>query len=238
MRDLNPRLGDAQRSLADQARDYIREQVTSGVYPPGTRVKERELSEELGMSRIPIREALSGLAREGFITLQPRRGAVVAELVPDDLREIFEIREVLEVHEVTLAIRHSTPQEQALLNQVVDQERRALADGDIATVRELGSRFHEVLVEMSHNALLARMLGQLRSRMNWLFRQNDAAETICAEHAAIAEAISAGDAERATTLASEHIATSRRLAMRVLFGTEEVPQPHTENGRGQGVERS
>ena len=221
MTSENPtNLGATQRTLAERARDHIRERITSGEYPPGSRIKERELSEELGISRIPIREALTGLSTEGFITLQPRRGAIVTELVPEDLHEIFEIREVLEVHEVVLALRHGTEEEKRRLVEIVEAERAAVRSGDTAAVAEGNAAFHMQLVEMSHNALLTSLLDPLRSRLSWLFKQNDDATTICAQHYEIAAAIADGDEARAKSLADDHVATSRRLAMTLLFGQQ------------------
>lgn len=215
-----PNLGATQRSLAERARDHIRERITSGQYPPGSRIKERELSEELGISRIPIREALTGLSTEGFITLQPRRGAVVTELAPEDLHEIFEIREVLEVQEVVLALRHGTESEKQTLLEIVEAERDAVRAGDADRVASGNAAFHQQLVEMSHNALLASLLDLLRSRLSWLLRQNDDASTICAQHFEIASAIAEGEQARACELADEHVATSRRLATSLLFGED------------------
>ncbi|GAA4897438.1 GntR family transcriptional regulator [Tessaracoccus lubricantis] len=210
-------LGLTQRSLAERARDVIRERITTGTYQPGYRIKERELSEELGISRIPVREALAGLKTEGFITLQPRRGAVVTELVPEDLREIFELREALEVQEVELALRHGSPEERAKLLRVVEKEQSALKSGNGDLVRRYNAEFHEVLIQMTHNSLLATLLEPLRNRLNWLFKQNDDPSIICGEHSEIAQAIASGDAEGARALAEAHVATSRRLAHRLLF---------------------
>lgn len=215
-------LGDSQRSLSDQARELIRARITGGDYPPGTRLKQRDLSAELGISAIPVREALTSLAAEGFVTITPRRGAVVREMVPDDLTEIFEIREALEVQEVILALRHGTPEDIARLLAAVKAEEVALRAGNREEVGEANSSFHEVLLEMTHNQLLADMLAPLRGRLNWLFRQNDDARAISAEHREIADAIAAGDKDRARQLAISHVKTSRKLAMRLLFGSEDA----------------
>ena len=215
-------LGESQRSLSDQARELIRARITGGEYPPGTRLKQRDLSAELGISAIPVREALTSLAAEGFVTISPRRGAVVREMVPEDLTEIFEIREALEVQEVILALRHGTPEDIARLLAAVKAEEAALGAGSREQVGEANSSFHEVLLEMTHNQLLAVMLAPLRGRLNWLFRQNDDARAISAEHREIADAIAAGDKDRARKLAISHVKTSRKLAMRLLFGHEDA----------------
>ncbi|MHA7862644.1 GntR family transcriptional regulator [Tessaracoccus sp. Y36] len=215
-------LGQTQRSLAERARDVIRDRITTGAYQPGYRIKERDLSEELGISRIPVREALAGLSTEGFITLQPRRGAVVTELVPEDLREIFELREALEVQEVELALKHGSEAERARLLRVVEKEQSALKSGNRDLVRRYNAEFHEVLVQMTHNSLMASMLEPLRNRLNWLFKQNDDPAAICGEHFEIAQAIVSGDRAKARALAEVHVGTSLRLAHTLLFGDTEA----------------
>lgn len=214
------RPGDLQMSLVDVSKDYIRSRITSGEFAPGHRLKERDLSTELGISRIPIREAVRDLATEGFVTLLPRRGAIVSELVPEDLDDIFEVRLALEVTECVLAAERATDEEIARMREAVDAAQDALARGDREAVDVANGGFHDVLVEMGHNPVLAQVLEPLRNRIQWLLRQNTDAELICAEHAAIAEAIAERDVERARSLAKTHVETSRRVATDALFGQQ------------------
>ncbi len=124
------RPGDLQMSLVDVSKDYIRSKITAGDFPPGFRLKERELSTELGISRIPIREAVRDLSTEGFVTLLPRRGAVVTELRPEDLDDIFEVRLALEVTECALAARRASDAEIARLRACVVSANNAMAAGE------------------------------------------------------------------------------------------------------------
>lgn len=209
------------RSLAEQARDYLREKITSGQFPPGMRLKERDLSEELGISRIPIREALQGLSTEGFITLQPRRGAIVKELVPEDLREIYEVREILEMQQVSLAVRNGSEAEKQELLRIVEAEQTALAEGDTNAIDQLNTMFHAHLIEMAHNSLLETMLEPLRGRLDWLFKQNDRQGDMCADHFAIAHAIAANDVAAAQSHALAHVSHSKKIAHAWLFEREQ-----------------
>lgn len=205
------------RSLAEEARDYIRDKITSGEFPPGTRIKERDISAEIGISRIPVREALQGLSTEGFITLQPRRGAIVTELVPEDLREIFEVREILEMQQVALAIRNGTVAEKKELVRIVEAERAALQAGDTAAVERCNIEFHNKLIELAHNELLESLLEPLRGRLNWLFKQNDGLGDMCDDHYAIAHAVADNDLKTAQELALLHVSHSKRTALSWLF---------------------
>lgn len=209
---------DGSGSLADRAQDFIRHRITSGALVPGDRIKEREVSEETGISRIPIREALRGLATEGFITLSPKRGAIVTTLEPKDLEEIFEVREALERQVCVLASRKGSRLEIEQMLETVEEADTALEHGDLAAVGIANLRFHDILVAMSHNEVLTRLLEPLQNRLHWLLRQNDDPSELCAEHRALAEAIASGDERRAEELALAHVRTSKRVAVRQLFG--------------------
>ncbi|MGC3954987.1 MAG: GntR family transcriptional regulator [Propionicimonas sp.] len=206
-------------SLVEVAQDYLRERITSGGFAPGYRLKERDLVEEIGISRVPIREALRGLASEGFVTLTPRRGAVVTTLEPEDLVEIFEVREALEVQEAALAARKATPAEIAMMFEQVTASERGLLDGDRKAVDQANLAFHAVLVQMTHNDLLSKLLEPLQNRLNWLLRQNPDPRELCVEHRALAEAIAAHDVAEAQRLAIRHVQTSRTIALQQLFGS-------------------
>lgn len=216
------RPGDMQLSLVDVSKDYIRARITSGEFPPGHRLKERDLSTELGISRIPIREAVRDLSTEGFVTLLPRRGAIVSKLVPEDLDDIFEVRLALEVTECVLAAQRATDEEISRMRDCVEEANDAFARGDRDAVDIANGRFHDVLVEMGHNPVLAQVLEPLRNRIQWLLRQNEDAEAICGEHTEIFEAIAERDVERARALAKTHVQTSLRVATEVLFGHSQL----------------
>ncbi len=221
MVEVDGRVGDVHPSLVDAVQDYIRDKIVSGELQPGQRLVERELAEATGASRIPVREAIRGLASERFVTLVPRRGAVVTALVPEDLDEIFEVREALEVQECVLAAQKATPEERARMWEFVRAAQRALDAGDEAAVDAANAGFHDVLIEMSHNSVLSDMLAPLKNRLRWILRQNADQSSICREHEGIARAIEAGDVERAHNLARAHVETSKQHALGVLFGDAE-----------------
>ncbi len=210
-------LVDSVPSLVDVAQDYIRTRIAAGDFPPGHRLKERDLSDETGISRIPIREAIRSLASEGFVTLVPRRGAVVTQLQPELLDEIFEVREALEVQECALAAKRASEGEIERMRESVEAAERALRAGDAEGVNEANARFHEILVEASHNDTLAGVLRPLKNRLNWILRQNEDATLVCREHRDILEAIVSGDVDQARAVATSHVATSKQLALAVLF---------------------
>lgn len=208
-------------SLVDVSKDYIRSRITAGEFPPGFRLKERDLSAELGISRIPIREAVRDLSTEGFVTLLPRRGAVVTQLMPEDLEDIFEVRMALEVTECVLAARRATDEDVERMRACVRAANAAMRRQDREATDAANGEFHDVLVEMGHNPVLAQVLEPLRNRLQWLLRQNDDVSDLCREHEEIAEAIALRDVGRVRELATMHVETSRQVAMAVLFGQQE-----------------
>lgn len=223
------RPGDRVPSLVDVAQDYLRERIATGEFAPGDRLKERDLVAEIGISRVPIREALRILASEGFVTLNPRRGAVVARLEPEELDKIYEVREALEVQEAALAARKATPEDVAAMFAQVEASERALLTGDRRSADRANLAFHAILVEMTHNELLSRLLQPLQSRLDWLLRQNTDPRELCVEHRGLAEAIAAGDVATARRLAALHVQTSRRVALRRLFETEADDNPPADD---------
>ena len=208
-------------SLVDVSKDYIRARITAGEFPPGFRLKERDLSAELGISRIPIREAVRDLSTEGFVTLSPRRGAVVTRLMTEDLDDIFEVRMALEVTECVLAAKRATDEDVERMRACVRAANGAMRRHDREATDAANVEFHSVLLEMGHNPVLAQVLEPLRNRLQWLLRQNVDVSDICREHEEIAEAIASRDVERVRELAKVHVETSRQVAMDVLFGQQE-----------------
>jgi DNA-binding GntR family transcriptional regulator len=139
----------------------LRDAIVSGVYPPGSRVIESEAAARLGMSRTPVREAIRRLAGEGIIEHLPNRGAVVPAWDLDTVRDVFDLRELLEVHAIRLAARRAQPEDLAILGEAT-LEMRALerAHGDTRwdVYAVLNNRFHRHLFTMADNQRLEAIL--------------------------------------------------------------------------------
>src|SRR5688500_3082861 len=105
--------------LRHDVADAIRSAIAGGVLKPGQRVLEVELAEELGVSRLPVREAIRQLEHEGLLVSQPHRGTFVAQVTPDDIREMFSLREALESLAARLVAARATPVEVEALQQLV-----------------------------------------------------------------------------------------------------------------------
>src|SRR5438270_4478007 len=107
-------------TLWQRAHDYLREEILAGRLQPRTELAEVALSEHLGVSRGPVREAIGRLAAEGLVTVRPRRGAIVRSLSKEEFLELYEVREALEVRAVMLAVPRLQPEDFADLQRIND----------------------------------------------------------------------------------------------------------------------
>ncbi len=153
------------RTVADRVAERIREAIHDGSYSPGTRLVERSVARELGVSHIPVREALARLADEGLVDRLPRRGARVAELTRQELDEISSLRIVLEQLVARRAQERMTADAELELRAIADRMLQAAADGDVDLLVTLDQRFHERLWELADHELLNELAAQVRGRI-------------------------------------------------------------------------
>lgn len=204
----------AAESGAPQSHELVsilRDRILHGDLAPGQRLVERTLASELGVSRIPVRDALNILRGEGFVSALPNRGMTVTALSPQDVEELFEVRESLEVLAVRRATERATPDEIDRLEQSIAASEAAWERSDTDAVGRCNQEFHDLLWKMAHNSLLSSLMEPLEGRMHWLLRQNNDPRRLQAEHVAILAAIRSGDAELAARSALDHVQTSREI---------------------------
>jgi len=200
-------LGNAVPSLPARIATELRRAIVERRYKPGERLVESRLAAELGVSRIPVREAIRVLASEGLVEVADRRGASVARMSRQDVLETIELRALLEGQNARLAARRRDAQVQKRITAVLDKGARAVATGRFDQLAALNQQFHDELTLASANNVLAELLTRLRDRTEMLFaptkpsRQSQAWD----EHAAILRAIVAGDEHVAATLAAHHV---------------------------------
>jgi DNA-binding GntR family transcriptional regulator len=201
------RVGTTHAQLSDVVIRELRKGILDGTFKPGERLVEGKLAERLGVSRIPVREALRGLASEGLVAVRPRHGAMVAILSPALAREMIEVRAALEGLNARLAAQHRT---QALLDEiekVLAEGQRRVAASEGGDLSSLNARFHDLLYTAGNNTILEDMMRSLRDRTSVLFVKlsRDDIRATWEEHAGILRAIAAGDAPLAALLAERHV---------------------------------
>ena len=208
------------RSLSDVVAERIRAAIRSGDHQPGERLVERRIAARLGISHIPVREALARLEEEGLIVRLPRRGARVAELSPRMLQEISSLRVVLEQFVVARVQRDwSSSSAHGQLQEIVDNMVTAASNGDVNAVHELDQRFHETLWELADHRILLDVAAQLRGRTNHFFRAaaaslgRDELRRHAESHRLLVDVIASGDRPAAELAMKVHIETgARRIA--------------------------
>ncbi|MFC0673870.1 GntR family transcriptional regulator [Brachybacterium hainanense] len=193
---------------SDRLIGHLRDQILDGERAPGSRLVERELAEELGVSRVPVREALKALAAEGLVTLRPRTWAVVREFTAQDIAEFTEVREAFETLAFRLAAQRRTEEGLARLRAVVDRELAAARAGDGVRARRAAADFHECIIEIAGNGMLGEIGQLMGSRMRWFMSQHDDLLGTAGQHAELCEAVAAQDREEVARLASAHLRAS------------------------------
>jgi DNA-binding GntR family transcriptional regulator len=201
--------------LGKRAAEALRRAIVTGRYKPGERMVEARLSAELGISRIPIREALRTLAAEGLVLLLPNRGARVAAVSPELAADLVEVRSTLEGLNARLAARHGNRPLVEELRSVLAEGNKAAKESNVADLVRLNAEFHDKLAEAGGNAILWDIMRTLRERTGAVFARNTAARAVqdWDEHSQILAAVIEGDEELASLLATRHVRLAGEAAL-------------------------
>jgi DNA-binding GntR family transcriptional regulator len=193
-------------SVTDRVVAELRRQIIAGTLPAGTALRQDWLATKLGVSRIPIREAIRQLEAEGLVVSETHKGTIVSSLSCDELQELFEIRHQLETWLFGLAIPRMS---EADFDHAAQLTREAAADGRVATWSELNWRFHEALYQPAKRLQALRILRQVHnnaSRYVGLMLAVSGDVTLeLQDHWRLLEAARAGDIEGGVALLGGHI---------------------------------
>lgn len=205
----------------DKAYERLKEEILKGELPPGFQAPEPDIAGRLGMSRTPVREALIRLEAEGLVHLIPRRGARVLPISQKDLSEIFEILSALEGLAAGAAAKGNCGEDLLrTIEVVINDADAALAANDMESWAELDDRFHKLIAQASGNARLEHeiegLLNQVFRANSMLLRLNKAPASNADDHRGIYEAISAGDPDKASAIATAHRLGGMKTMQRVL----------------------
>ena len=205
----------------------LREQIITGELAMGSKLNEREIAERLQVSRIPVREALPILESEGFISSQPRRGAVVHVLTLTDAAELFDLRRQLEPMASAFAARRAAAgaDVEPMLAALRTAHGATVPLGPVAHTPAEGappstrnSDLHEEIIALADHALLRRVTKLMSGRVRWLFRLTPQRDTTAmwVEHREIVDAIVAGQPDVAELLTAAHVERGRYESMPLL----------------------
>lgn len=185
----------------------LRGEILDGALRPGQRLREQEVAERYGVSRVPVRDALRRLEVERLVDAVPNRGAFVAVVGAEEAAELLAVRLVLEELIVRQAAEHRTEDELAELTEICGRAQRSLRGARPAELVALNTEFHRALGRASHNATAVGLVEQLRVRIELVYagKLPRRAESSWKEHAAILAAIAAGDVEAAGAALRSHL---------------------------------
>ena len=205
-----PAGGAREPSAAERAHDGIRERIVVGAIRPGQMLSENELAGELGMSRTPIRQALARLQDEGWLTIYPKRGALVREITPAEARALADAAVLLESDGVRGAGARELLALGPRLAGLVSRHEAALAAGDVDGFVRLTLLFHRGFVEVGGNPVLLDMYDRLRHRQAMMLLRDRGeiqarAAAIVAEHRALVGLAASGDANRFRRALAAHV---------------------------------
>jgi DNA-binding GntR family transcriptional regulator len=209
-------VGRVAAPLREQVVTLVRDAILGFRLQPGQRLVERELVEQLGVSRATVREVLRELAVEGLVTVVPQRGAIVTALSPDEAADLYEMRASLEALAVRRFVQRATPEQVAALRAAVGEIERT-AESDPQDQLPAKDRFYDVLFTGSNSAPLQQTLAGLQARVR-LLRATSLSEPgrpqqAAAELRAVVDAVEAGDADAAAAACARHIENAARTAL-------------------------
>ena len=209
-------------SAADAATDALREAILDGALAPGTWLREADLAAELGVSRTPVREAISRLGNEGLITRTTNSGSVVASLSVNDVIAVYAVRESLEATAARLVASVGNTRLVESLNDIHERMVAAIDEPDAGRKSaELNLIFHAEIREATGNAYLRRFLTEVEHAVRRFqrFGYDDDAHMLrtLEEHRRIIDAIAARDPKLAAAAAAEHMRTARQMRIRDLL---------------------
>lgn len=237
--DDGSRFLPARRALADDVYDAVLELLMDQVIEPGSRASIDGIARQLNVSPTPVREALARLESEGLVLKQALKGYTAAPLLDDDgLRQLFEMRRLLEPTATRLAVERLTPEALAELERLAIEMHRsgeASQSGDdrfqdYKDFMNQDAQFHKLIAEHSGNVLLSDAIVRLRSHMHHyrLFFKHGVADETSGEHEAVLEALRSGDAAAAESAMIEHISHSYvRIASAI--GASDPSSPQTSD---------
>ena len=186
--------------------------MTSGRLKPGGRINEAELARTLGISRNPIREAISGLAQRGYLVASPRRGHRLRVLTAEDIDDVFSFRICVESFAIEQSVPRMTKRDLVGLRAIQDRMFEASADGNVTGMREADVALHRTICELSGNRHTLRAHEAIDTEVQILIAcvdlELESLAFTATAHVPIVEALEARDAARAVVAMKHHLKTT------------------------------
>jgi len=202
---------------AERAYDFVKEKIIDGSFEPSQMLSEASLATEMGISRTPMHEAFLRLEVEGFLQLYPRRGALIVPISPQEIREVYEARLLVDRHCAEKICAMSDAERADIADQLdatIAEQDTALDGADLRAYAQLDARFHQIIMDGGANSLLAGLGHQLRERQQRftataIGRNVARARTFVDQHCTLADALRTGDLDAYLSTLDTHLTNSR-----------------------------
>lgn len=213
---MRDEMSDSARPLSADLTGKLRIEILTEQIRPGEKLTELAISENYGVSRTPVREALKNLEAEGLVEMIPNRGAFVVGLSAEDIRDLFILRMQGEMQAVRWAVERRAKAEMEEIEESLDFMRFYTERGDAKRMRSINAGFHKRIASASHNRILIDNLARIQDYIRYSshvlpYRETDLA-VIFKEHRAIFTALKSNDPEAGALAMKKHIGNSMRRA--------------------------
>lgn len=206
--------------LRDVVFQTLRRAILTGTLKPGERLMEIHLANQLGVSRTPVREAIRKLELEGLVIMIPRRGAEVANITTESMKDVLEVRRALDVLCTELASERITETELAKLKAAEEAFNKASQDGDITQIAACDVEFHDIILKATGNVRLINLVNNLSEQIyRYRFeciKDAGNCSALIKEHEMIYKAIAEHDKVAAADAAKLHIDNQEKAIMAII----------------------
>jgi GntR family transcriptional regulator, rspAB operon transcriptional repressor len=208
------------RNLHEQTYWYLHQLIISHQLKPGSRINYDQLSEELGISKTPLRDAFNRLSQEGLVEIKPRSGTFVSVPNIKDVREVYDVRKALERQSIELAIDKIPQSElEKLLELNHDVEKKFHEKGDFQAFLDSDRVVHKTIIKYSNNSRIIHIMDTLNAQMSWfgyliIGKIRDRVSEATEHHQAILEAMMNKDLETAMKMMEYHIDKTKHIVIK------------------------
>jgi len=223
------------QTVTHQATEALRERILRGMYPDETPLRQDALAAELGVSRIPIREALRQLEAEGLVVFNPHRGAVVSSLSVDEIDELFELRSQIESDLVRRAVSRTTAEDISRAKEILKAYEAAFRGVEVTEWGKLNWEFHSTLYAPADRPFTMAIIQRLHQQSDRYLRMQlvltHGESRAIDEHRAILAAVAAHDTKQAAALMRQHIVGAGRQLARFVSTERQAAEASAPKSR-------
>jgi DNA-binding GntR family transcriptional regulator len=208
--------------LQNEISQVLRKEIVLGDFYPGERLSEEKLAEKFKVSRAPIREAFRELVKEGLLIHIPRKGTYVIELNETDIKEIYSLRQALELLAVEILVDKINPEQIEILKCLIEEMKVSLNAKDVLNTMQLDMRFHEELCRFSGHSRLLKTWLSISSQLRSFFASTERLyedSQLVERHQTLVQSIASGDKQAAKETLRNHITDAANRLMSNLLLT-------------------